>query len=96
MDFAQVPDDFGYVVSNRTDREADERRFYMIARQTTLFDDGAVVRTFGRKGRCKRVIITPYPSLQAAWPIVRATNRTRLHHRIPLIACSNESGVGDR
>ena len=40
-----------------------------------------MVRTFGRKGRWKRVITTPYPSLQAAWPFIRATVKTRLRHR---------------
>ena len=54
MDFEQAPDSFGYVVFDRTDRDANARRFYMIAWQSTLLDDGAVVRTFGRKGRWKR------------------------------------------
>ena len=61
MDFEQAPDSFGYVVFDRTDRDADARRFYMIAWQSTLLDDGAVVRTFGRKGRWKRVHDHPLP-----------------------------------
>jgi hypothetical protein len=42
------------------------------------------VRTFGRKGRWKRVLTTPFPSLHAAWPFIRATvkNRLRHHYRI--------------
>lgn len=51
-----------------------------------------VVRTFSRnpqgafrKGRWKRVITTPYPSLQAAWPMIRATVKTRLRHRYRII-----------
>ncbi len=101
MDFEQAPESFGYIVFDRTDREADERRFhrrcapvkvYMIAWQATLVDDAslhdvAVVRTFGRKGRRKRdgppgrAATTPYPSLQAAWPLIRAAVKTRLRHR---------------
>ena len=85
MDFEQAPDRFGYIVFDRTDREANARRFYMIAWQATLLDEhnGAVVRTFGRKGRWKRVITTPYPSLQSAWPLIRATVKTRLRHQLP-------------
>lgn len=85
MDFEQAPDRFGYIIFDRTDREANARRYYMIAWQATLLDDGAVVRTFGRKGRWKRVITTPYPSLQAAWPFIRATVKTRLRHQYRII-----------
>jgi predicted DNA-binding WGR domain protein len=85
MDFEQAPDSFGYVVFDRSDRDADARRFYMIAWQSTLLDDGAVVRTFGRKGRWKRVLTTPFPSLQAAWPFIRATVKTRLRHRYRIV-----------
>jgi hypothetical protein len=105
MDFEQAPDSFGYIVFDRTDREANARRLprhlpwraapgqvYMIAWQSTLLDDGAVVRTFGRNpqgafgsGRWKRVITTPFPSLQAAWPLIRATVKTRLRHRYRIV-----------
>ena len=61
MDFEQAPEHFGHVIFNRTDRDTDAQRFYMIAWQSTLLDNGAVVRTFGRKGRWKRVITTPIP-----------------------------------
>jgi predicted DNA-binding WGR domain protein len=85
MDFEQPPDSFGYVVFDRTADARDARRFYMIAWQSTLLDDGAVVRTFGRKGRWKRVLTTPFPSLQAAWPFIRATVKTRLRHRYRIV-----------
>ena len=85
MDFEQAPDRFGYIVFDRTDREANARRFYMIAWQSTLLDDGAVVRTFSRKGCWKRVITSPFPSLQAAWPFIRATVKTRLRHRYRIV-----------
>jgi hypothetical protein len=68
MDFEQAPDDFGYVVFDRTDRVSLSRRFYMIAWQSTLLDGGAVVRTFRRKGRWKRVIATPFPPRWAMPP----------------------------
>lgn len=51
-------------------------------------DDGAVVRTFGRKGRWKRVITTPYPSLQVAWPFIRTTVKTRLRHHYRIVESS--------
>jgi hypothetical protein len=73
MDFEQAPDRFGYVVFDRTDRDADARRFYMIAWQSTLLDDGAVVRTFGRKGRWRRVITTPYHGIAAVTATFRSS-----------------------
>ena len=63
MDFEQAPESFGYIVFDRTEHDTDTRRFCMIAWQSTLLDDGAVVHTFGRKGRWKRVITNPFPSL---------------------------------
>ena len=89
MDFEQAPDSFGYVVFDRTDRDADARRFYMIAWQSTLLDDGAVVRTFGRKGRWKRVLTTPFPSVSAppgrsSKPRLRPASVTNTHRRIRL------------
>ncbi len=72
--------DFGQVGFDRTDLAVNARRFYQVNWELTLLDDGAVVRTYGRKGRWKRVAVTPFPSLEAAWPILRATIRTRLRH----------------
>lgn len=85
MDFEQAPNRFGYIVFDRTDREANARRFYMIAWQSTLLDNGAVVRTFGRKGRWKRVITTPFPSLQVAWPFIETTIKMRLRHKYHVV-----------
>ena len=79
-EWSEPPADFGQVRFDRTDLTANARRFYQVSWEPTLLDDGAVVRTYGRKGRWKRVAVTPFPSLEVAWPFIRATIRTRLRH----------------
>lgn len=80
-----APAHFSHALFDRTDRAANAYRYYRISWEPTLFDAGAVVRTYGRKGRRKRVAITPFPSLADAWPFIRATIRTRLRHRYTLV-----------
>ena len=58
----------------------------MVEQEPTLFDAGAVVRTYGRKGGWKRVALTPCASLTQAWPLIRATIRTRLRHQYTIVA----------
>ena len=79
-EWSEPPADFGQVLLDRTDPVLNARRFYQVSWEPTLLDDGAVVRTYGRKGRWKRVAVTPFPSLEIAWPFIRATIRTRLRH----------------
>ncbi len=79
-EWTEPPVDFGQVLFDRTDLAFNARRFYQVSWEPTLLDEGAVVRTYGRKGRWKRVAVTPFPSLAAAWPFIRATIRTRLRH----------------
>lgn len=79
-EWSEPPADFGQVLFDRTDPALNARRFYQVSWEPTLLDDGAVVRTYGRKGCWKRVTVTPFASLQAAWPFIRATIRTRLRH----------------
>lgn len=54
------------MMNERTDPAANARRYYQVSWEPTLLDDGAVVRTYGRKGRWKRVAITPFLSLDLA------------------------------
>lgn len=79
-EWTEPPVDFGQVLFDRTDPVVNARRFYQVSWEPTLLDAGAVVRTYGRKGRWKRVVVTPFPSLEAAWPLIRATILTRLRH----------------
>jgi predicted DNA-binding WGR domain protein len=75
------PTDFSFILFERVRPEHNERRYYYLAYQPTLFDDGAVIRLYGRKGVSQR-LITPQPfgSLQAAWPLLREIIKTRLRH----------------
>ena len=79
-EWREPPADFGRVRFDRTDPALNARRFYQVSWEPTLLDEGAVVRVYGRKGRWKRVAITPFPSLAAAWPFIRAIIRARLRH----------------
>jgi predicted DNA-binding WGR domain protein len=86
MDAWTLPQpDFNQVEFERIDLAANARRYYLVAWQPDLFGEGAVIRLYGRMGRCKRVITTPFPSLEAAWPAIRAIVRTRLRHGYRLI-----------
>ena len=39
-----------------------------------------MIRSYGRKGAWQRTCITPFPTLEAAWPLIRASLKTRLRH----------------
>jgi predicted DNA-binding WGR domain protein len=84
------PPGFRAVRFDRTDRSANARRFYQVSWEPTLLDAGAVVRMYGRKGRWKRVAVTPFPSLAAAWPSIRAVVRTRLRHKYMIVAIEQQ------
>lgn len=75
------PDSFSSILFERVNPERNENRFYWLAWQPTLIDDGAVVRVRGRKGGGQQVFsATPFESLVEAWPMIKATIRTRLSH----------------
>lgn len=78
--------DFSQVEFERVDLAANARRYYLIAWQQDLYGEGTLVRMFGRMGRCKRVIATSFPSLETAWPVIRAIVRIRLRHGYRLIS----------
>ena len=42
--------------------------------------EGAVVRSYGRKGGSNRILSTPFDSLETAWPFIRRTIKARLRH----------------
>ncbi|MBM4460791.1 MAG: WGR domain-containing protein [Chloroflexi bacterium] len=71
---------FSQIEFERIDLAANARRYYLVAWQPNLYGEGTLIRMFGRMGRFKRVIAIPCPSLQAAWPMIRAIVRTRLRH----------------
>lgn len=86
MDAWTLPQpDFSQVEFERIDRAANARRYYLVAWHPDLFGEGAVIRMYGRMGRFKRVIATPFPSLEAAWPVIRAIVRARLRNGYRLV-----------
>lgn len=83
------PAGFSAVVFDCTDPVVNARRYYRVSWEPTLLDEGAVVRTYGRKGCWKRVAVTPFPSLDAAWPFIRAAIRARLRHGYRVVEGDN-------
>jgi predicted DNA-binding WGR domain protein len=86
MDVDALLPGFTYLLFERINPAENEARFYYIAWEPTLFEAGAVVRIYGRKGGRRRVMApVPYPSLEAAWSFIRAIIRRRLRHGYKLI-----------
>ena len=72
---------FSYLLFDLTDPAKNRHRFYYLAWQPTLFDRGAVVRVYGRKGGQQHVLsAVPFASLDDAWPMIRQIVQTRLRH----------------
>jgi predicted DNA-binding WGR domain protein len=69
----------------RVNPNRNEVRFYYLAWQPTLFDAGAVVRLWGRKGESQTELATPFETLAEAWPTLRRLIRTRLRRGYRLI-----------
>jgi hypothetical protein len=85
MDIDCLRHGFTYLLLERVDREQNANRFYL-AWQPSLFAEGAVVRSYGRKDGHRRTLAPlPYPSLAAAWPLIRALLRRRLRHGYEII-----------
>lgn len=82
MDIDDLKSDFTHLYFERIDPECNEYRFYYLGWQPTLFHTGAVVRIAGRvrDGRQQILAPLPYPSLDEAWPFIRATIRKRLRN----------------
>ena len=86
MDVEVLREGFTTLLFERVNREENEARFYYLAWQSTLFAHGAVVRIYGRKGGRRRIMPpVPYPSLDDAWPMIRALIRRRLRHGYHLV-----------
>lgn len=82
MDIEGLKTNFGYLLFERSNPAQNEYRFYYVAWQPSLFDDGVVVRIAGRKldGRQQVLAPLPYPSFESPWPLIRRLIRTRLRH----------------
>lgn len=86
MDIVHLRPGFTYLLLERVNPEKNENRFYYLAWQPSLFADGAVVRSYGRKDGPRRTLTPiPYPSLTEAWPLIRAILRRRLRHGYKIV-----------
>jgi predicted DNA-binding WGR domain protein len=85
------PDDFTFVLFDKMDANSNAQRYYLLGWMPTLFDDGAVVMCWGRKGVSQCVRVINYPSLQAAWPALRAVIRARIRHGYRVVPADSES-----
>ncbi|MEW5959978.1 MAG: WGR domain-containing protein [Chloroflexota bacterium] len=85
MNWETPPLGFHSVLFDRTEPGQNAYRYYLVAWWPTLLDEGAVIRTYGRKGASQTVRVTPFPSLAEARPLIRATIKTRLRHRYRVV-----------
>jgi predicted DNA-binding WGR domain protein len=87
MNWTTPPKDFQFVFFERVERAENIARYYFVAWLPTLFDDGAVVRIYGRKGDAQKRIMAPQPfdSLDEAWPLIRSIIRARLRHNYQIV-----------
>jgi predicted DNA-binding WGR domain protein len=87
MDVDALLPGFTYLLFERINPAKNEARFYYLAWEPTLFDAGAVVRIYGRKGGRRRVMApAAFASLGEAWPLIRSLIRRRLRHGYRLVA----------
>ncbi len=83
MDVDTVRPGFTYLLFKRVNHAKNEFRFYSLAWQPSWFDEGAVVRMFGREDDQWRTL-NPllYAALSDAWPLLRSLIRLRHGYRI--------------
>lgn len=81
LDWERPLPGFRFVLFEMTDFATNSYRFYYLAWQPTLFDAGAVVRIWGRRGgQQQHHSPQPFASLEDAWPLLRSIIKTRLRH----------------
>ena len=82
-----LPDDFRYILFEKTDPRRNIDRFYYIAWQATLLDTGVLVRLYGRKGGWQRMLSPlPFASQKEARPILDAFIKRRLKREYRIVA----------
>ena len=88
MELEDLKANFEYLLFERVNQTENEYRFYYLAWQPSLFDDGVVVRIAGRKrdGRQQVMAPLPYATFEEAWPAIRAIIRKRLRHGYRIVA----------
>ena len=82
MDIEALKANFDYLLFERIDQEQNEYRFYYLAWQPSLFDEGVIVRIAGRKWDGQQQIFAPlpYPAFEEAWPAIRAIIHKQLRN----------------
>jgi len=86
MDIDHLQPGFTYLLLERVNPAKNENHFYYVAWQLSLFAEGAVVRSYGRKDGPRRTLSPlPYASLTEAWPVIRALLRRRLRHGYKIV-----------
>lgn len=93
MDWQAPPPGFNSILFERVEVSRNINRFYLVSWQPTLLETGAVVRLYGRKAVTQRLLITPFSSLEAAWPLIRSIIKTRLRHGYHIV--TGETGAID-
>ena len=72
---------FDSITLHRINPTRNEYRFYQLKWGSTLLDDGAIIRTYGRiNGGQRTMTPLPYPSLEEAWTMIVKQVHKRLKH----------------
>jgi predicted DNA-binding WGR domain protein len=96
MDWENPPPGFRYVLFERINPHKNMRRFYYVGYHSTLIDEAAVVRLWGRiGGQQKHLSPQPFASLEEAWPLLRSIIRARLRHGYAIVLPERFAGQGD-
>jgi hypothetical protein len=84
MDIDHLQHRFTYLLLDASTRS--RMRTTSTTWQPSLFAEGAIVRSYGRKDGSRRTLSPlPYTSLPEAWPVIRALIRRRLRHGYKII-----------
>jgi predicted DNA-binding WGR domain protein len=72
---------FNSITLHRINPEQNEYRFYQLKWTSTLLDDGAIVRIYGRINGGQRILSPlPYSSIEDAWSMICKQIHKRLNH----------------
>ena len=82
-----LPENFRYILFEKTAPQRNVDRFYYVAWQATLLDDGAILRLYGRKGGWQRMLAPlPFASVADARPTLESLVKRRLKRGYRVVA----------
>jgi predicted DNA-binding WGR domain protein len=87
--------DISAVLFHRIHPEKNEARFYLLLVQSSLLDEYAVLRVWGRLGGPQRQMATPCASAEEAQILARRLIRLRLRHGYQVVFPAESELLGE-